>query len=217
MGESKEISKSFVNIIKCLAAISPAFNKCIQMLFILPQKAITLMKMYPDLIEKEELLIDVFGLRYDEYGKIEPRYDLLGASLRNMYHSLFVVLADSKRREELLNLANLNEDEFKEIDPLRAWLEIALEYLAEISKDALRLLDTYVTELLKKETRREYLETYELDRIRKEINADYSIEELLRQFHLLIHGKRDDRFVDFCPLALDVYSDLRIKLKELLK
>ena len=217
MSGSKETSETFENIIKCLAAISPAYNKCIQMLFILPQKAITLMKMYPDLMEKEDLLMSVFGLKYDEHGRIHPTYDFLGASLRSVYHSLFEVLADSKRRKEILNLANLDEDKFKEIDPLRAWLEIALEYLAEISKDALKMLDACITELLRKETRREYLDIYELDEIHKKMNIGYSIRELLRQFHLLIYGKRNDSSVYFCPLALDVYSDLRNKLKELLK
>jgi len=64
------------NLLKLLYSMSPAYNSVVQALFILPQRARVLMGMYPELMEKEEELMELFSLRYSERGLMEAREGL---------------------------------------------------------------------------------------------------------------------------------------------
>jgi hypothetical protein len=140
----------------------------------------------------------------------------LGYYLVTLYRMLFDILADVNRRGRLLRLANLSEDEFKEFDPLRAWIEISLDYLSKADKDALKILDAIITKLSGKK-----LDEYvSWDEIRKSLtdikNFDSSLENLKR-FQLIRQESSYGVYVRNCPLLLEFYSDLRTKLKELLR
>jgi hypothetical protein len=114
------------------------------MLFLLPQKAAWLINMYPEFMKYENELLELFSPSYDENGF--PRtYKSYGHNLRNYLantlHTLFKMLMDINMRKRLLELAGVGEDEFKGFNPLRAWIEVSLKYLAEVDKGTLRLLD----------------------------------------------------------------------------
>jgi len=201
------------NLLKLLYSMSPAYNSVVQALFILPQRARVLMGMYPELMEKEEELMELFSLRYSEKGFMEASHGGLGHHLASLYRRLFGILANAKTRSLLLSLANISEEEFKELDPLRAWMEVSLKYLAEVNKDALKLLDIVVTKLSDKES-------VHLDEIRQAASDIKNFDALMRildNFFLLPYEGSSWVYQRGCSLLLDVYSDLRSRLKEMLR
>jgi len=204
------------NLLEYLFYTSPACNSLTQMLLILPQKAKELLQIYPELMEYEEELMQLFSLEYTEKGFIKTSYYgvALGAHLAGLYAALFKTLANPKRRSLLLKLAGLSEEEFKEIDPLRAWIEVSLEYLATSNKDALKLLDIIVDKLAGKELE-EYVGWEEIRAGNME-NIE-ALREILRGFRLLLYESSSAIYRKECPLLLEAYSDLRRKLKELLR
>jgi hypothetical protein len=196
--------------------MSPAYNWLVQMLFILPQKAKALMSMYPELMEREDELMELFSLRYTDRGFMETSSypNPLGFHLAGLYHSLFKTLMDVNGRSRLLKLANISEDEFKEFDPLRAWIRLSLEYLARGDKDALKLLDIAVSKL----SGRRPDESVSWDEVKKSATDVEDFEGsmgILKRFFLLPYESASWIYGRECPLLLEVYSDLRVKLKEL--
>jgi hypothetical protein len=209
------LQEELKNLLQYLCYASPAYNKLTQMLLILPQRARKLWSMYPDLMEHEEELMALFNLRYTAEGLIEAQsYNtLLGLHLAGLYRSLFEVLANPDKRGRLLKLAGLSEEEFKKIDPLRAWIEVSLDYLAKADKDSLKLLSAVVEKLSGK--RPEESVSWE------EIGRAAGVSDLaasartLYVFFLLPYKSSSYVYARECPLLLDAYSDLRAKLKEL--
>jgi len=206
------------NLLKFLSMIGPSSNELTQMLFLLPQKAITLMKIYPELMEKEDILIEILGLSYTNRGFVEPsKYDVLVAHhLAGLFHTFFELLSHPEKRKNLLELANLREEEFKEFDPLRAWFEISIKFLAESNKNALRILEAAITKLAGKKPE-EYIEWKEIKNVISEVKDFEAHMETLKLFHLLRWKSSNYVYARECPLLLDAYSDLRNKLKELLR
>jgi len=219
--EVSSIKEDLKNLLECLYYVSPAYNRLVQMLFLLPQKVRTLIGMYPDLMELEEELMALFSLEYTSEGFLSTRSHPvpLGYHLANLYHTLFGVLTDPDKRGRLLKLAGLSEEEFKKFDPLRAWIELSLDYLAkaEKEKDSLRLLSVIVEKLSGKGPNG-YVSW-------EEIGKEANVKDLttsartLRQFFLL--SRRESPYYGVygreCLLLLDAYSDLRVRLKELLR
>jgi hypothetical protein len=203
------------NLLKGLYSISPAFNGITQALFILPLKARVFWSMYPEFAENEEMLMDLFSIRYTDRGFLEVA-DGFGSHLLALYRVLFDMLMNVNKRRLLLKLANISENEFKEFDPLRAWLEVSLEYLSKVDKDALKILDVIVTKLSGKRPE-EYVSWDEIKNTVTGIRSfEASLENLTRLF-LIRYESSSWVYVRNCPLLLDFYADLRAKLKELLK
>jgi len=219
MSESRiPVEEHVKNLLKFLYAISPAYNELVQMLFILPQKATTLVKMYPALMEKEDVLIELLGLKHTEKGFVEPSNwnTPIAYHLTSLLHSLFKQLSHPDRRRALLELANLKEEEFREFDPLRAWLEVSMKFLAESNKDVLKVLEATVTKLSGKKLN----ESVSWEEIKSVVSGvkDFKAHlEVLKRFSLLLWESSSYVYVSECPLLLDVYSDLREKLREILR
>jgi hypothetical protein len=212
------LQEDIKNMLKHLHDLSPAYNELTQMLFILPQKATTLVKMYPEFMESEEDLIKLLGLRYTDRGFVEASSspNPFGLHLAGLYHSLFKMLTDADTRGYLLRLANISEGEFKEFDPLRAWMGVSLEFLAKVDKDALRLLDVVVAKLSGKRPD----EAVSWDEVKRSATGVKDFEAsmgILKCFFLLPYESTLWIYGRECPLLLEAYSDLRDKLKELLR
>jgi hypothetical protein len=208
-----DIGVSVRNLVKALQAASPAYNEITQMLFILPQKPITLLKMYPEVMEREDEVRELIGLRYSAEGFVYP--EGLGSFLAELYHALFRLLSHPEKRRRLLELAGLKEEEFRELDPLRAWIEVSLESLSKINKDSLQLLNLIVSKLSGKMPD----ESLSWEEVRSGAGG-VKFEEartLLKRFYLLPYTSDYFIYAYECPLILDAYSDLREKLKELLR
>jgi hypothetical protein len=212
---STDLQEDFKNLLKYLSAMSPAYNRVVQMLFLLPQRAKILMRMYPEAMEREDEIFELFSLEYDTKGFIKYSSYGFGSYLASLYNILFSILMEADRRKRLLQLAGIKEEEFKEFDPLRAWIDVSLDYLAKANKDALKLLDVVITKLSGKGPG----DSISWDEIRKaapDIKNFEALMELLRQFFLIRYQYTSWIYVRECPLLLDVYSDLRDKLKKLL-
>uniref|UniRef100_A0A7J2TLL5 Uncharacterized protein n=1 Tax=Archaeoglobus fulgidus TaxID=2234 RepID=A0A7J2TLL5_ARCFL len=202
------------DLLKILCSTSPAFNGIVQMLFILPEKSRKLIGMYPELMEKEDDLRYLFSLKYTEDGRITYSDRGFGRGLIYLYKSLFELLGDADKRRHLLEIANISEDEFKEFDPLRAWIEVSFNYLAKHDRDSLKLLDAIISELSKGEYI--YLDGDDFKRAVKDLKDFESSLKILERFCLIVpEGLWIYR--RGCYLLPDAYSDLRDKLKELLK
>jgi hypothetical protein len=201
------------NLLQYLCYVSPAYNRLTQMLLILPQKAKKLWSMYPDLMEREEELMILFSLRYTSEGSIEAYQ--LGFFLASLYRLLFEILANPDKRGQLLKLAGLSEEEFKKIDPLRAWIEVSLDYLAKADKDSLKLLNVVVEKLSGKRPD-ESVSWEEIRRVANVSNPE-DLARTLKRFSLLHESSPHSVYARDCPLLLDAYLDLRAKLKELLR
>lgn len=206
------------NLLKFLYMASPAYNVLVQMLFILPQKAATLLRMYPDVMEKEEELIALLGLcyTYDGFMETSTSKNPLGSHIAGLFRSLFKVLCNAEGRSRLLKLAGISEEEFREFDPLRAWIEVALRYLAEENKDALRLLNVVLTKLSGKRSD-EGVGWDEIKAAASDVKDFKTSVTLLNKFFLLPSESQYWVYSRECPLLLDAYSDLRNRLKELLR
>jgi hypothetical protein len=208
------LQEDLKNLLTYLYYVSPAYNELVQMLFILPQKATTLMKMYPELMEREDELLKLFSLRFTSDGFLETS-NYFGYHLSGLYRSLLRILSDPYSRSLLLKLANLSEEEFRKFDPLRSWIEVSLDYLAKVSRETLRLLDVVVDKLSDKKPD----ESISFEELRKSVgieNFDTSMK-LLERFSLLFPSSAYSIYGKECPLLLEAYSDLRTKLKELLR
>jgi hypothetical protein len=212
------IQEDVKNLLKYLHAMSPAYNGLVQMLFILPQKVKALMNMYPELMENEDELIKLFSLRYSSDGFVETcNYpNPLGFHLAGLYHSVFKVLMDANMRSRLLKLANIREDEFREFDPLRAWIDISLQYLGKVDKDALKLLDVVVAKLSGKRPD-ESISWDEVKSSAKDVKDVETSRSILKHLFLLPYESDYWIYGRECPFLLETYSDLRDKLKELLR
>ncbi|MCC6014974.1 MAG: hypothetical protein LM564_04635 [Desulfurococcaceae archaeon] len=204
------------NMLMSLYNMSPAYNSVVQALFILPEKVRVLMGMYPELMEREDELMELLSLRYTERGFIEVYGDGLGHQLVNLYRRLFTILADTNKRSLLLKLAGFGEEEFRKYDPLRAWIEVSLEFLAKVRKDALRLLDIVIAKLSGKKPD-EYVGWDEIKTAATDIKDFDALRSILRRFFLLPYSSEYAVYRRDCPLLLDAYSDLRAKLSELLR
>jgi len=207
-----DLGESLRNLLKALYAASPAYNELTQMLFILPEKAFTLLKMYPEIMEKEDVLREVVGIRYSEDGYINPTR--LGGLLAELYYEFFKILSHPVKRKRLLEAAGLKEEDFKGFDPLRSWIEVSFDFLSKISKDSLKLLSVIIGKMLGKRPD----ESVSWEEVKKEA-AGINFEEaqtLLKRFYLIPYSSSYSIYAYECPLLLDAYSDLREKLKELL-
>lgn len=212
---STDLQEDFKNLLKYLSAMSPAYNRVVQMLFLLPQRAKVFMLMYPEVMEREDEIFEFFSLEYDSKGFIKYSDYGFGSYLVSLYRSLFWMLMEVDRRKRLLQLAGIREEEFKEFDPLRAWIDVSLDYLAKANKDALKLLDVVITKLSGKGPG-DSISWDEIRRATPDIKNFEALMELLKQLFLIRYQYTSWIHVRECPLLLDVYSDLRGKLKKLL-
>jgi hypothetical protein len=212
---STDLQEDFKNLLKYLSAMSPAYNRVVQMLFLLPQRAKIFMRMYPEVMEREDEIFGFFSLEYSSKGFIECSSYGFGYYLVSIYRNLFQRLIEADERKRLLQLAGITEEEFKEFDPLRAWIDVSLDYLAKANKDALKLLDVVITRLSGKRPG-DYISWDEIRKVTPDIKNFEDLMELLRQFFLIRYESTSWIHVRECPLLLDVYSDLRDKLKKLL-
>jgi len=206
-----DMTASVRNLVKALQAAGPAYNEITQMLFILPRRPVTLLKMYPEVMESEDEVRELIG--FSAKGFVYP--EGLGSFLAEFYHTLFRLLSHPEKRKRLLELAGLKEEEFKEFDPLRAWIEVSLESLSKINKYSLQLLNLTVSKLSCKEPD----ESLSWEEVRSGAGG-VKFEEartLLKRFYLLPYTSDYSIYAYECPLILDAYSDLREKLKELLR
>jgi len=203
------------NLLKCLFNMSPAYNGLVQMLSLLPQKAKALMGMYPELMGNEDDLMKLFSLRYTDKGFMETSSypNPFGLHLAGLYRSLFKTLMDAEGRRTLLELANLSEDEFKDFDPLRVWIAISLEFLAKEDRDALKLLEVVVSKLSGKRPD-EFVSWDEVKRSATDIKDFEASMSILKCFFLLPYESPSGIYGRECPLLLEVYSDLKAKMKE---
>jgi hypothetical protein len=213
---STDLQEDFKNLLKFLSAMSPAYNRLVQMLFLLPQRAKVFMLMYPEVMEREDEIFEFFSLEYDSKGFIKHSSYGFGYYLVSIYHSLFRRLMEANERKRLLQLAGITEEEFKEFDPLRAWIYVSLDYLAKANRDALKLLDVVITKLSGKRPGDYYISWDEIREATPDIKNFEDLMELLRKFYLIRYEYTSRIYVRECPLLLDVYSDLRDKLKKLL-
>jgi hypothetical protein len=215
---ASDVREDFRSLLESLCYASPAYNAIVQMLFLLPLKAKTLMRMYPELMEREEELIELFYLRYSGEGSLQAEYGpapSLGHHLAGLYRSLFRILADAGRRSLLLRLAGVSEEEFRKIDPLRAWIEVSLEYLAKTDKDSLKLLEAVVEKLSEKKPD-DSVSWEEVGKAARVQDFD-SAMKTLEHFSLILPESSYSVYARNCPLLLDAYSDLRAKLRGLLR
>jgi len=212
---STDLQEDFKNLLKYLSAMSPGYNRVVQMLFLLPQRAKIFMRMYPEVMEREDEIFGFFSLEYSSKGFIECSSYGFGYYLVSIYRNLFQRLIEADERKRLLQLAGITEEEFKEFDPLRAWIDVSLDYLAKANKDALKLLDVVITRLSGKRPG-DYISWDEIREATPDIKNFEDLMELLRQFFLIRYESTSWIRVRECPLLLDVYSDLRDKLKKLL-
>ena len=159
--------------------------------------------------------MELLGLRYTERGFMETSgyENPFGQHLAGLYHSLFKELCNAERRRRLLKLADLSEEEFREFDPLRAWIEVALNYLADVDKDVLRLLDIVITKLSGKRLD-ESIDWDEIKSAATEIRDFEASRDILKRFFLLPYTSTSYIYGYECPLLLKSYSDLRNRLKE---
>lgn len=116
----------------------------------------------------------------------------------------------------------MSEEEFRKIDPLRAWIEVSLEYLAKANRDALKLLEALVEKLSGKEP--DYSVSWEEVREAAGVQDFDSAVETLEYFSLILPESSESRsrfsysvYARNYPLLLDAYSDLRAKLRDLLR
>jgi hypothetical protein len=219
-----DIREELKNMLRALHAMSPAYNGIIQMLFLLPQKAAWLINMYPEFMKYENELLELFSLSYDENGFLRAYKSYgnnLGNYLANTFHTLFKMLMEINMRKRLLELAGVSEDEFKGFDPLRAWIEVSLKYLAEVDKGALRLLDMAIIKLSGKGPNG-CVELSEKE-VAKLININvkdlWALVKKLEKFYLLFRDKyyySNKIRISNTPLLLDAYQDLRARLREML-
>jgi len=212
---STDLQEDFKNLLKYLSAMSPAYNRVVQMLFLLPQRAKVFIRMYPEVMEREDEIFGFFSLEYSSKGFIQCSSYGFGSYLVSIYRDLFKRLMEADERKRLLQLAGITEEEFKEFDPLRAWIDVSLDYLAEANKDALKLLDVVITKLSGKGPG-DYISWDEIEKATPDIKNFEDLMELLGQFYLIRYRYTGWIYARECPLLLDVYSDLRDKLKKLL-
>ena len=215
---SLDVREEFRRLLESLCYASPAYNVVVQMLFLLPLKAKTLMQMYPELLEREEELMELFYLSYSSDGSLRAEYGpapSLGYHLAGLYRSLLRILADAGKRSLVLRLAGVSEEEFRKNDPLRAWIEVSLEYLAKADRDALKLLEALVEKLSGKKPD----DSVSLEEVRKAAGVqDFDgAMKTLEHFSLIFPESSYSVYARNCPLLLDAYSDLRAKLRGLLR
>jgi len=214
MVEETAVQDDVKEFLQVLAAISPASNKLTQMLVVFPERATTLYKLYPEIFEREEEVKLLLGFRYTSDGKIEAGSDTLSEHLRGIFLVLFKLLSNENTRRQILNLAGITEEQFREFDPLRLWLNVALDYVAKTRPEALRLLNTIVEKLSGKEPSSS-ISKDELKRAVKEVEDFEFCYDLLNKFWLILRSG-SWIYAYECPLLLDTYQDLREKLRKLI-
>ena len=207
-----EVSESIKRLFEGLNYIGPAYNILTQFLIMLPADVLRLYQIYPNIIEKKDEMMQLLGLKFTRDGKVDVEFYELGGYLRELVLSIFRLLSDCESRALILRTMGVTEEEFKEDDPLRAWLEVSMDYAKKVMPSALKLLDIIVETLLDKDSI--YLES---DEWRKKVEGFKNVDICLRFLYenvLLLppftsgHIRRNE-----CPLTLNIYSDLRDKLK----
>lgn len=210
-----ELSESVKSLLDALAVIGPASNRLVQFLFRLPMRAVVMFREYPEFAENDDLRI-ILGLRYTPEGLVDAEYPSylghgLGYHLRGIFLALFRYLSNSSKRSIILKIADITEDKFREYDPLRIWLDIAIDHASKVRPEALKLLSLIVKML----RGREYISVTS-DEWRSFTKDVKDVDECIRflyEYVLLLPPKVYGYIhVDECPLLLDVYADLRGKL-----
>ena len=221
MEEEIKVEQHFQKLLEAFSAISPASNLFSQFLFLLPERASTLFRRYPELMEKEEEILPLFGLKYSEKGLVDTAtYDVpstLGHHLKNLIIEVFKQLSREDRRKSLLKLLGQSEEEFQKIDPLRMWMDVGLKYLREVNPKALKVLNRIVHHFREKPGETLY-ESAQKDFFAQEGLREEeipSIRDLLFKFRFIHPENRS--YIEGSPLALDVYSGLRKELEELIR
>ena len=207
-----EVSESIKRLFEGLNYIGPAYNILTRFLIMLPADVLRLYQIYPNIIEKKDEMMRLLGLEFTRDGKVDVKSYEFGEYLRGSFLSVFRLLSDCESRASILRMMGVSEEEFKEYDPLRAWLEVSMDYTKEVMPSALKLLNIIVETLLDKDSI--YLES---DEWRKKVEGFENVDICLRFLYenvLLLppftsgHIRRNE-----CPLTLNIYSDLRDKLK----
>ncbi len=200
------------HFLRGLASIGPASSYMTQMLFLLPEKARIVLEAYQEIMEHEDEVRELFGLKYTEKGLLECSYGGLADHLRGLYRNFFSLLSDPQRRSQLLKLAGLSEEEFRDIDPLRFWLDSAIDYLAKERPSCLKVLDELLRRLEKEDY--VYLSREELGKLKQVSKDPESDLEILDRFGFLYRERSDFVYKRECPLMLEAYTDLRARLRK---
>ena len=209
MTKPSSTGEEFRALFRDLTSMGPASNLLTRMLFTLPEKARILFREYPELMENEDSLLTLFNLEYGKRGFLDS-YEGLGYHLKGLYRSLFSLLSDPESRRKLLELAGLSEEEFRDIDPLRAWLRAAIKYLAEAKPSSLRLLSFVLKKLEESE---EVLLGEGLEEELGKLDVEFEVDlEILKRFGLLYQENPFSIRRRECPLMLDAYSDIRVEV-----
>jgi len=220
MEEEIKVEQHFQKLLEALSAISPASNLLSQFLFLLPERASTLLRRYPELMEeREEEILSLFGLKYDEKGLIDVASSGVSSNfgyyLKYLMREIFKQLSKEEGRKSFLKLLGQSEEEFRKIDPLRMWIDIVLKYLKEANPKALKVLNRIVLRFKEKpgETldEGEQKELFVQEDVREEEIP--SLRDLLFKFNLIYPGIISS-YIAGSPLALDLYEDLRRELEE---
>lgn len=202
----QDVQKHVRQMLEGLSYIGPASNLLTQFIFLLPRRAKELYKQYPELMEREEELMKLFGLEFDSEGHLKTKYYEIADHIRCLYYNLFRLLSSPSSRKKLLELSGINEEDFKKMDPLRKWLESAMEYLANAKPDALKLLcklhEMFATS---------NSESVYLDDIKKSFGEAW---DALVKFGLVYPSSSSWLYRNEFPLLLDCYSDLLEKFKQ---
>lgn len=212
---SAELSESIKSLLDALAFIGPASNRLVQLLFRLPMRAVAVFREYPEFIESEDLKA-ILKLRYTPEGFIDaesPSYlgDGLGYHLRGVFLAFFRLLSNSRERDLILGMAGVTEDKFMEYDPLRLWLDVAIDHASKVRPEALKLLSLIIAMLRNRD--HIILTSDEWRSFTKDVgDVDKCIRFLYEYMLLLPPRIRNFIYADECPLLLDVYADLRRRL-----
>jgi len=150
-------------LLRGLASIGPAVNRFTQMLMLLPERAVVLLKIYPEYFEREDEIRELFGLTYSSDGSLTTSY--LSSHLKDAFSRIFLLLRDKDKRKKLLDLIGVTEEEFKEFDPLRMWMDVGMDYLHKAFPESLKLLNTIVAKLMGRRPD-DYLHLRELEEVK---------------------------------------------------
>lgn len=212
MGMGEDIELKFKHFLETISALGPSSDFLVNMFFLIPRKATDIIILYPDIMKKDDELIEFFGLRYSANGFLDVS-EGLGYHVKQAIRSLFEILADSTKRERLLRVTGFNEENFKEKDPLRRWYVFLIENHKNLGiTDALKLLNEIQKRFIMKGER----DSVDESELKEALDVDIKkAHELLHRLFLLSQKYSSDYvYKHQCPILLPQYSDLREKLEK---
>jgi len=213
-----EMADQFRELIKAISAASPGYNLIAQIFFCLPERVSRIYKAYPSFAEEGEDVMRFLGLEFSPDGRLTTSGVSSGIArpLASLLKQLFYLLSQKEQRERLLQLMGTGEEEFHEIDPLRAWMETIIPHLRETQPQVLAFLDSVIDHFgagggnISHDRSSEILSvSFQGRTLTPEEHKNCC--EILSRFCLVIDGQP---FIRNTPFALDVYKDLREQVRE---